>query len=174
MKLGTKGEFNFVKFNKHNFKNENECILICLHELKECIFGHFTTHPKPCLAHPCQFRSDVVYVYSKHSAVNWHVSLFVHQECGEIQKFGRPHPWLLSMRINKRSRARRDQDPPSRTRLLSARLDSLWPSFSQRGQRGALVGGHESEEGRRPRPKINRGPEWVNNKLGRRRGLGRG
>lgn len=77
MKVGADGELNFINLvnNKINIikKNENEnvCILICLHELKECLFLD-TTHPEPHLAHAGQFSNDIVHMHHKDSAVIAH------------------------------------------------------------------------------------------------------
>ena len=45
---------------------------------------------------------------------------------------------MLSVKINKRTRAGPDGDPPHRTHPISARLESPWPPFSQCSWRVSL------------------------------------
>lgn len=77
----------------------------------------------------------------------------------------------MSVRTNRRAKAGPDWEPPPRTRFLSAKLGSFGPPFSQYGQPWLWPVATESKEDRRSHPKINHGPEWVNRKLGQRRGL---
>lgn len=142
------------------------------------IFRHFTTHPQPCLAHPSQLPSDIVIVHVH----KWHCSCPQRQCCDnlsvcssgvwrncKIQAACPPSrcPWGQTEGQRSGPTENLPQAPAfSQLSWVPLGLPSpsmacawLWPVAT------------ESKEDRRSHPKINHGPEWVNRKLGQRRGL---
>lgn len=77
----------------------------------------------------------------------------------------------MSMKMNRRSKVRPNWEPSPKTCLLSVRLGSFWPPFSQYSQR---AGCYREWGGWHSHLEINHDPEWVNKKLGWRRGRGVG